>query len=161
MLHHISIAVANPFRVAKVLSELVSGQFFEFPIYPGAYIVVMGDPYGSALEILPQKTAWMPNEVDAEVRPMEALPSFSDTHVALSVTTSRETIEAIGNQEGWLVRWCDRGPFQLMELWVENRFMIELLTPEMTPAYLNFMQPDAYAAFLTKMATSETTLAMA
>lgn len=151
MLHHISFSVENPFRVAKALTELVVGQFFEFPVHPGAYMVVMDDSYGSGLEILPAKTVWSPGDVEAEVRPITTDSLHSPTHVALSVTASYETIEAIGDREGWLVRQCDRGPFSVIELWLENRFMVELLTPEMMANYLNFMKPEAYAAFLSQV----------
>jgi hypothetical protein len=80
--------------------------------------------------VLPQNTAWLPGEEEAEPRPVEALPRFYPIHAALSVPVSRETIEAVGTREGWLVRQCDRGPFQVIEVWVENSFMLELLTPK-------------------------------
>lgn len=86
--------------------------------------------------------------LEAEIKAEEATPKFACVHAALSVPASRETIEAIGLREGWLVRYCDRGPFQLMELWVENKLMVELVTQEMTANYLSFMQPAAYATFL-------------
>ncbi len=39
MLRHIIFA-ANPSRVAKVLAELMNGQFFEFPLFHNAYIAI-------------------------------------------------------------------------------------------------------------------------
>jgi hypothetical protein len=163
MFHHISIAANEPFRVAKVLAELTGGQFYEFPITPGAYMVIVKDDYSSGIEVLPQNTAWLPGEEEAEPRPVEALPRFYPIHAALSVPVSRETIEAVGTREGWLVRQCDgplgrsldhRGPFQVIEVWVENSFMLELLTQDMTAAYLNFMQPESYSAFLAEVAAT-------
>lgn len=40
MLHHLSIAVADSSRVAKVLVELINGRFVEFPLTPNAYIAI-------------------------------------------------------------------------------------------------------------------------
>lgn len=154
MFHHISIAATEPFRVAKVLAELTDGRFYEFPITPGAYMVIINDDYGSGIEVLPQNTAWIPGEVEAEPRSVENLPRFYPIHAALSVPVSRDPIEAAGMREGWLVRCCDRGLFQVIELWIENSFMLELLPADMTEAYLNFMQPAAYSAFLAEIATT-------
>jgi len=154
MFHHISIAAENPFRVAKVMAELTGGKFFEFPVAPGAYMVTLDDPYGSGLEILPQDTVWVAGEIEAEARPGEAVSRLGSVHAALSVSVSRETIEAIGDREGWLVRWCDRGPFQVIELWIENRFMLELLTADMTAHYIHFMKPETYSAFLSEVAAA-------
>jgi hypothetical protein len=155
MLHHISIAADNPLRVSQVLAELTGGQFFEFPVSPGAYMVICNDQYGSGIEVLPKKTVWMAGEIEAETRP-EELPRFSATHAALSVSVSRETIDKIGMREGWLVRWCDRGLFQVIELWLENSFMLELLTADMMANYLNFMKPEVYRNFLTQMTATTT-----
>jgi len=154
MFHHISIGAENPFRVAKVIAELTGGKFFEFPVAPGAYMVTFQDQYGSGIEVMPQDTIWFPGEVEAEAKPGEPLPRLGSVHAALSVSVSRETIEAIGNREGWLVRWCDRGPFQVIELWIENHFMLELLTADMTANYIHFMQPEVYSAFLAEVAAA-------
>ncbi|NJM99400.1 MAG: hypothetical protein HC800_21700 [Phormidesmis sp. RL_2_1] len=38
----------------------------------------------------------------------------------------------------------------MIEFWIENSFMLELLTQEMTADYLAFMDPTAYCNFLTQ-----------
>jgi hypothetical protein len=154
MLHHISIPVSDPYRVARVLAELTNGRFFEFPITPGAYMVNFADDHGSALEIIPANRVWLPGPDEVEVGEAEPPLACSGFHVAISVPVSRERIEEVGAREGWLVRACDRGPFQLIELWVENRFMVELLTSAMTPAYLRFMKPEAYGSWLEEVQRS-------
>ena len=55
MLHHISIPVCDPYRVARVPAKASNGQFFEFPVTPGTYRVNFGDDHGSALEIIPSR----------------------------------------------------------------------------------------------------------
>lgn len=154
MLHHISIAADDPFRVSKVLCELTGGQFFEFPVSPGAYMVIFDDEYGSGIEVLPKDIIWFAGEVEAQTKLADSPMRFSSTHAALSVSVSRETIEAIGLREGWLLRFCDRGLFQVIELWLENSFMLELLTAEMVPNYLNFMKPEVYTNFLAEVAAT-------
>jgi hypothetical protein len=43
----------------------------------------------------------------------------------------------------------------VIELWIENTLMFELITQEMTANYLTFMQPAAYAAFLNAVSESD------
>ncbi len=148
MIHHMSFPATDPYRVAKVLAELTQGRFFEFPITPGAYMTIVGDAHGTAIEILPRDRAWLPGEQEVETGPIDRPAPLTGFHLALSVPVSRAVVEEVGQREGWLVRCCDRGPFALIELWVENSFMVEVLTPEMTPRYLEFLQPQAYGAWL-------------
>ncbi|KEF42285.1 MAG: hypothetical protein ER33_07125 [Cyanobium sp. CACIAM 14] len=154
MLHHMSLPARDPHSVARVLAELTDGQFFDFPIAPGAYMVNGCDPHGTALEILPDDRVWLPGPHEVDVGVRESSGPCSGFHVALSVPVSRERIEEVGAREGWLVRLCDRGPFQVIELWVENRFMVELLTAAMVPAYLAFMKPETYGAWLAEVQRS-------
>ena len=155
MIHHISFPASDPYRVARVLAELTNGQYFEFPVTPGAYMVNFDDDHGSALEIIPADRVWLPGADEVDVGSAEPAMNCSGFHVAISVPVSRERIEDVGAREGWLVRFCDRGPFQLIELWVENRFMIELLTSSMTPAYLTFMKPETYGDWLKEVQHSD------
>lgn len=155
MLHHLAISVSNPSHVAKILAELMNGQFFEFPLCPDGYIAIAGDVYGTAIEVLPKNSVWVPGFIEAEIKSAAEMPKYAPVHAALSVPVSRATVEGIGRREGWLVRYCDRGPFQLIELWVENTLMVELITQEMAANYLTFMQPTAYANFLNAISASD------
>lgn len=159
MLHHLAISVTNPSLVAKVLAELMNGQFFEFPLIPGAYIAIAGDSHGTAVEVLPKNSVWIPGAIEAEIQSVEEMPQYAPVHAALSVPVSRKTVEAIGLREGWLVRYCDRGPFQVIELWLENTLLVELIPQKMTENYLTFMQPAAYAAFLNVISESDNSFA--
>ena len=37
---------------------------------------------------------------------------------------------------------CNRGPFHVIEVWVENETMVEILLPEYARQYLAFTRPD-------------------
>ena len=63
------------------------------------------------------------------------------THAMLSVPINVEQIEQIAAREDWLVQRTSFG-FDFMMLWVENRLLIELLTPEMTAQYMAFTQRE-------------------
>lgn len=149
MLHHISIGAENPQHVASVLAELWQGHAFPFPPIPGGYIVFAGDAFGSAIEVFPFGVELVSGEtaVTGFVNPNAS--RFSTTHAAVSVPVSRETIERIAAREGWKALYCVRDDaFDLVELWIENRFLIELLTPEMSLRYTTFATPQMFAQFV-------------
>ena len=60
-------------------------------------------------------------------------------HFALSVDCGIDDIQRIAAREGWDCHVCDRGgDFGVVELWIENRFMVELLPPAFAAAYLAY-----------------------
>lgn len=147
MLHHISVEVHNPCHVAQVLSEVMQGRAFPFPVHEGSYITVADDQYGTAIELLPAGTMLIPGAEEAEFTSTNRMPRFSAVHAAMSVPSSLQKIQAIGQREGWLVRLCDRGPFKVIEFWIENQFPFEFLSPDIVPEYLAFTTPGNFEAF--------------
>ncbi len=141
MIHHISIAVKNPNHVAQVLAEILKAQAVPFPPNPGSYMVIPFDEHGTAIELYPLGSQIEPGEGDEQAAFVHTAitPRFTDIHAAISVPTSQEEIEQIGVREGWRVVRCNRDSFfDVIEFWVENRLMIEFLTPEMASVYLKF-----------------------
>ena len=67
------------------------------------------------------------------------------TRFALSVATDADTVEAMA-REGWRCFRSNRGPFHVIEVWVENETMIEILPPEYAAEYLAFAHPDTFVA---------------
>ncbi|MBD3886705.1 hypothetical protein IFO70_34175 [Phormidium tenue FACHB-886] len=147
MFHHISIAVNHPLHVANVLAEVLQGRCFPFPPHEGSYIVIADDGFGTGIELYPADTQLTPEPEQVGFSSGNA-QTFTSVHAALSVLVSQEQIVQIAEREGWLARLCDRHAFKVIEFWVENKFMLELLTPEMAKEYLQFAHTDSYEAFL-------------
>ena len=72
----------------------------------------------------------------------DALPvERSATHFAISVAHSADEIERMACERGWDFFICDRGGhFHVAEVWVENAWLVEVLTPEFAAEYLTFSQ---------------------
>ncbi|MUL36319.1 hypothetical protein [Gloeocapsopsis dulcis] len=144
MIHHISIDAYNPLQVASVLAEILKGKAYHF-FYPGSYNVMPFDSYGTGIVVFPQGTVWIPG---TNTKPAQLLPSTSTDlvaiHAAISVPTTQQQIEQIGQREGWRVLTRDQGDsiFGLVEFWVENRILLELLPPGFETQYLQTMQPE-------------------
>jgi hypothetical protein len=144
MLHHLSIPARDPHRVATALAELLGGDVSEFGPVPGGFIAFARDENGTAIDCLPLGTELRPGDDDAEAQfgSAERPSPFGATHAALSVDRTEEEIQAVAAREGWRAVRCDRGSFSVIEFWVENALLIELLTPEMAADYLAAVAPD-------------------
>jgi hypothetical protein len=146
MIHHISIAANHPLQVAQVLAELLQGQAMPFPEHDGGFIALNFDEHGTLIEILPDYLELKPGIDDApgQWETSQHFNPYSAVHAAISVPVSEAEIRAIADREGWRMMRCDRGDdfFAVIELWIENRQLIELLPPELAARYLAFMQPN-------------------
>lgn len=149
MIHHISIAAKDPQHVASILAQLWQTTAMPFPPFPGAFMVIADDGHGTAIEVGPLGLELIPGTTDDEqVQGIinEAASPYTATHAALSIPLSEAEVKRIAAREGWRVETYDRGGiFQVIEFWVENRFLIELLTPAMVSRYLEAMTPRNYA----------------
>ncbi|GGC01589.1 hypothetical protein GCM10011352_29660 [Marinobacterium zhoushanense] len=61
---------------------------------------------------------------------------YCATHAAISIARSRQEIIQLAEEQGWQARELPRGGFSVIEFWIENQVMIELLTPDMAADYL-------------------------
>lgn len=152
MIHHISISVENPFRVASVLAEIMNGKAYHFPPSPGSYITMPFDDYGTAIALLPPEVVLAPgnaqSQTPAQFMHTERRLTFTSVHAAISVPTSQVQIEKIGAREGWQTTLCNHEGFHVVEFWVENRLLLEFLPPELVAEYLGFARSKAAGEFL-------------
>lgn len=138
MIHHISIPARNPRHVASVLTELFEGMLTGFGPYRDSYIAWAGDAFGTAIEVFPTGTELLPDAGAGQANfRASATPSpFTSTHAAVSVERSEEEIFALARREGWRAIKLPRGPNDVIEFWIENSVMLELMTKEMARDYL-------------------------
>jgi len=142
MLFHASIDAQDPRHVASVLAEIWRGTALPFPPVRGAYIVLAGDEHGSAIEVIPAGHVLIPGDIEVESIEAFETPRATATHLAIGICRSISEVERIAAREGWLCRVCSRGGlFHVIELWVENRVELELLTPEMQDEYRAAAEP--------------------
>lgn len=148
MLHHLSITAEEPEVVAKVFAELTGGQYGRFAPHKGSWYVKTNEEGNIGLEVYPLGTELHPNPAAAS--DPRAVPEFhenpdpprhSGTHVALSVQRSEAEVLEIVRRAGWEATSGDRGPFRLIDVWVENRILFEILPPPMAKEYIEAPPP--------------------
>jgi hypothetical protein len=133
MLHHLSISAENPENVAQVLAEIMGGIVVPFPPNPGSFMAFALDEHGTEVEIHPAGTRLQPDGTGFVAAPPTERTA---THFALSVSTPRGQIFEIAKKQGWRCERTHRAEFPLVEMWIENRTLCELLPPEDAAIYL-------------------------
>jgi hypothetical protein len=151
MIHHVSIPAHNPRRVAAVLAQLIGGRSYPFtgPL-KRAWMAVSGDRHGTMIEVYPEGTVMAAGQGDAPVVYDTQADDgrFLPFHLLLAVPHDRQTVQSIGEAAGWRTRFFSRAApgrppaFHVIEVWVENRVLIEVVTPDMVGIYADYMQFD-------------------
>jgi hypothetical protein len=129
---HASIPADDPNKVASVLAEMLDGEALPFPpAGPAARTAYSGDGKIS-LEIVPRGHLIHRGQEQGGWRPVENPQRLSEVHLAIGVDKPAAEIVAIAEKAGWPARICSRGNgfFELVEVWVEGVFMLEMLDPE-------------------------------
>ncbi len=114
----------------------------------------MFDAHGTMIEIHPQGTELIPGANDEAVKHRQSLlvSSYTAVHTAVSVPISESEIREIELREGWRVARCNRSSFfNVIEFWIENQMMLELLTPADTEKYLAITHPKSLKQVLTAL----------
>ena len=154
MIHHLSIAARNPQQAASVLAELMGGTAVPFPPNPGSFFALQLDDHGSGVEVYPAGTELEPGDDTGGRFVRRDARGFGSTHFALSVATDGDKVKAIAERAGWKCFDCNRGPFHVIEVWVENQTMVEILPPNYAAEYLAFTKPANVKAAMAAAGTS-------
>jgi hypothetical protein len=147
MIFHASIPADEPERVARVIAEIWGGEAFRFPPWPGGWVAMAGDERNSTLEVYPRGNLVTPGEGAEQAQPAaDANPArFGCFHLAIATAKTAEEIHAIGRREGWRAVRCSRGGvFDVIELWLENSLLVEVLTEEMQHDYKTRLTMDTW-----------------
>ncbi|MFZ5484879.1 MAG: hypothetical protein ACOZB0_11680 [Pseudomonadota bacterium] len=118
-----------------------------FPMYADSYIVFCGEDGLAAIEVYPDGHVLLPATPELPALVEAEGPRHSPFHAAISVPVDAETIERICAEHGWLCQMGTRGTFfHVVEVWVENRTLLELLPPDMAAEYAAFASPANWKA---------------
>lgn len=163
MIAHISVPARDPRRTALLLAALIDGEVFDFPVVPGASIAVARDGSGLAVEVYPDTMAHHPGsgEPDPAFKPTSPLTlPWEDQihpdgeqlrptgfHAALVSKLGDDAVVALAQRAGFRAVRCDRaGVFRLVEVWLDNAVLIEVLNPAEAERYRGFMNPAGCAS---------------
>lgn len=139
MIAHVSIPADDTKGVAGVLAEIMEGRATPFP--PGGPNAFMAWAKNGEIEIevTPRGAVMTPGPEEAVWEDREKAPAW-ESHLALCVDRPAAEVMEIAARAGWRARVCDRGGFfHVVEVWVENAYLIEVLDPDYAAAYRRTM----------------------
>jgi hypothetical protein len=163
MIHHVSISAKNPQHVAGVLAELMGGKCYPFPGRLVDSFMAVGDNGATMIEVYPEPVTLEPGTGDEQVNwgTTKSDVGYAPFHILLSVPLDEAAVQRIGDREGWRTRRFGRGApgqkpfFDVIEVWVENRLMIEVATADMLPAYQKMIAPGNLEVLFGSRAAAE------
>jgi len=147
MIHHVSVPARDPQHVAAVLAELMGGKSYKFGPLKGAFMAVARDGYSAMVEVYPERATLTHDSGDGPVifDERNEAPDAWPFHVLLEVPIEQAEIERIGAREGWRTKMFGRGIpgqepfFHVVEFWIENRLMFEIVPGSMAAEYRHFL----------------------
>lgn len=142
---HVSISADDPRRVSAFLSYVMGGEAMRFPPFPDSWIVFAAEDDGTAIEVYPTTHVLEagPNRLVCKIRDRNAASTF--VHVAIRSQLGRAEVMERAATEGWTCRICNRGPFECVEVWLENRLLVEVLDDHMLKDYRSGMTASNWA----------------
>jgi catechol 2,3-dioxygenase-like lactoylglutathione lyase family enzyme len=141
MIHHLSVSAEDPKGAAEFFADLMGGVVVDFPPNPGSYMVFKADGRGTGIEIYPAGSVMIPGGDPGAVwvRQPDGADRRSPTHFALSVDMAEVDVLARAKAKGWDAFVCDRGGhFHVVEVWIDNTWLVEILPPAFSAEYLGF-----------------------
>ena len=128
MIIHASIPADDPERVARIIAELWRGTYAPFVVVTGVFTARAGDDRGTQIEVGPRGREAVPGEMQVGSRLNPSPSPYSEVHLNVLSPLSDVEMLAIARREGWTALTCDRGGFfKLIEFWLEDRFMLEVM----------------------------------
>jgi hypothetical protein len=132
---HLSITAQDPEKVAGELALILGGRAMPFPPFPDSWIAFGAADDGTAIEVYPLTHRLEAGEHQVSCRVGETDAHATFAHAAVGSSLTEEELTEIGTRNGWLTRRCNRGPFHCIEIWLENRLLIEVLDEAMQADY--------------------------
>lgn len=145
MLFHVSVEADDPQRVAEALAKVWGGEAFPFPpVGEGSWVALAGDQFGSMIEVYRRGTELFQG-ADGAVGIQRAPRRHTATHFAMGTPLTAEQIFDIAHHQGWSAKYCRRANrFGLVEMWIDDCLMVEVLTKEMQREYLDTITIENY-----------------
>lgn len=146
---HASIPADRPDHVARVLARIMGGSALPFPPGgPDAWIA-WADDGQTEIEVVRRGDCLARGPAEAEWLASVRHGRSSEVHLALAVPLAMTDLLAIADEASWPARVCNRdGLFELVELWVEGAFLIELFDPAQSDHFARVMSARQWAELL-------------
>ncbi|WP_439576371.1 hypothetical protein [Elioraea sp.] len=138
MLLDASIPARHPAAVAGFIAELWGTQAVPLPPVPGRFVALAGDGTGAGIEIHPIGLGQVRNWNGTATGPVPA-GAATATRLVIGTALDESEVHLAAGMRGWqsrpAVRRAEGRAWGVIEVWVEERLLVEALTPAMQRAF--------------------------
>jgi hypothetical protein len=137
---HCSVVSHQPQLAAKRLAQLVNGRALPFQArgLEGAWLCSLDDDDGQLIEFIPPNFRLIAGAHGASFEPIEQIILNNLTHIQIRTSVSYDEMMQYIVAEGlhFHCRPAHGGP--LLEVWLEEQLMVELVSDEISRRSLNW-----------------------
>lgn len=137
MLRHVSFSVREPETVAFGIAQLLFAEPFKAPSPPfpeGTWFVVLGDDFGSLIELTPWGTVVDPS-VRGGLGRDENMAVRTASHILACSPLDEAKLKLKAQALGWACEPADAGLFQFSKVWIPGGFLLEVMSPDQARTY--------------------------
>ncbi|HYD37205.1 MAG TPA: hypothetical protein VEA60_06300 [Allosphingosinicella sp.] len=156
MILHASIVADRPREAAQMLASLLGG--IALPLGPGdgTWSAIGPDPIGNMISVLRRGSEFRPVPGDHVQTTIGAAVRHSGFHLLIETPLSETEVLQLAAKSQCLAHRAQHGAFQVIEFWIDDCLLIEVVTPELGRAYREVIFSDELRARLqTIVATGE------
>lgn len=154
MLLDASIPARHPAAVAGFIAELWGTEAVPSPPVPGRFVALAADGTGAGIEVHPVGLGQVRGWNGAAPGPVP-VGAATATRLVIGSALDESEVHLAAGMRGWqsrpAIRHAEGRTWRAIEVWVEERLLVEVLTPEMQAEFR-----DARAGLAATAAAAET-----
>lgn len=157
MIIHASITADQPQQTAELIARLLDGAAFPW-MGPGegTWIATGGQVAGQTVEVLQRGSEFHP-KIRQHVETRRGPPArHSGFHLLLETSLSEAAVLALTADAELHAYKVSHGLFDVIEVWLDGCFLLEVMTHDMATAYRALMSPANVQAVRSAMAAGLT-----
>lgn len=134
MIQHVSVTADQPREAAGTIAALLGGRAVPIGPVEGTWTAIGPELVGNIVEVLPRGSEFHRNGSHVETRAGEAV-RHSGFHVMIESPLAEEDVMQLAEEHGACACRAKHGPFDLLEFWIDDCLLIEVLPPNFASAY--------------------------
>lgn len=139
MILHASVVADEPRNTAETIARLLGG--IALPLGPGdgTWSAIGPDPIGNMISVLERGSEFHRTQGHVDTRKGEPV-RHSAYHLLVDTMLSEAEVLRLAEDRGCHAQRAKHGAFDVIEFWVDDCLLIEVVTPEMGRDYRELIQ---------------------
>jgi hypothetical protein len=140
MILHASFAADDPQKAAETVADLMGGFALPMSGNGGAWMALAGDKDGTLIEVLGRGREYH-RQPDTHCRMVwgEAR-RHGPFHMMIETPHDEDRVRAIAAARGCQAHRARHAVFDVLEFWIDDCVLLDVVTPEMAAAYRSVLQ---------------------